>query len=108
MVLPSTSRRKLKLISGSATRDGLPKLSHSFPRPFVEAGHLVDHPAAIAVLQVEELVEVPMEVIGQVGDLLPELAFRVPDQATDASIETKGAPGSMVSNTLGSPKFTMR
>jgi hypothetical protein len=50
---------------------------HSLPRPFVEFADLLQQPDAVAVLQVEQRVEGPVQVVRQVGDLLPDLLGRV-------------------------------
>jgi len=43
----------------------------------VEAGHLLDETDAIGVLKIEQAVEVPVDVIGEVHDLIPQRVFRV-------------------------------
>src|SRR5690606_18602357 len=43
-----------------------------FPCPSVEVGHRTDQPGPIGVLEVEQHVQVPVEVVRQVGQLVPE------------------------------------
>jgi hypothetical protein len=45
----------------------------SLPGPFVQVGHLLQEPDPVAVFEVEQLAESPVQVVGQVGDLLPDL-----------------------------------
>jgi hypothetical protein len=47
------------------------------PCAFVQAAHLPKEADAVAVFQVEQPVEVPVQVVGQEGDLLPELVVCV-------------------------------
>jgi hypothetical protein len=47
------------------------------PCAFVQAAHLPQEADAVAVFQVEQPVEVPVQVVGQEGDLLPELVVCV-------------------------------
>jgi hypothetical protein len=47
------------------------------PCAFVQAAHLLQEADPVAVFQVEQPVEIPVQVIGQEGDLLPELVLRV-------------------------------
>jgi hypothetical protein len=47
------------------------------PCAFVEAAHLSQEADAVAVFQVEQPVEIPVQVVRQEGDLLPELVVRV-------------------------------
>jgi hypothetical protein len=47
------------------------------PCAFVEATHLPQETDAVAVFQVEQPVEVPVQVVRQEGDLLPDLVVRV-------------------------------
>jgi len=51
---------------------------HSLPRAFVQAGHPFEQPDAVAVFEVQQGVEAPVQVIGEVRDLLPDLVDRVP------------------------------
>jgi len=50
---------------------------HSLPCAFVQSAHLAQQPDPVAVLQVEQLVEAPVQVIRQVGDLLPQFLVGV-------------------------------
>jgi len=43
------------------------------PGPFVQVGHLLQEPDPVAVFEVEQLAESPVQVVGQIGDLLPDL-----------------------------------
>jgi len=47
------------------------------PCAFVQAADLLEQADAITVLQVEQPVEVPVQVIRQEGDLLPQLVVGV-------------------------------
>jgi len=38
----------------------------------------LQQPHPVGVLEVEELIEIPVEVVREVSDLLPEVALRVP------------------------------
>jgi hypothetical protein len=48
------------------------------PCPFVQVAHLLQQPDPVAVLEIEQGVERPVQVVGEVGDLLPELVVCVP------------------------------
>jgi len=52
--------------------------AYSLPSPFVQVAHLLQQPDPVAVLEVEQGVERPVQVVGEVGDLLPELVVCVP------------------------------
>jgi len=47
------------------------------PCAFVQSAHLLEETDAVTVFQVEQPIEVPVQVIGQEGDLLPELVVCV-------------------------------
>jgi hypothetical protein len=47
------------------------------PRALVQPAYLLEQPDPIAVLKVEQVVEVPVQVVGEVGDLLPQLVLCV-------------------------------
>jgi hypothetical protein len=47
------------------------------PCALVQPAHLPQQPDPVAVLQVEQTVEVPVQVIGEIGDLLPEFVVCV-------------------------------
>jgi hypothetical protein len=47
------------------------------PRALVQTGHLVQQPDPVTVLQIEQTVEIPVQVVREVGDLLPQLVLRV-------------------------------
>jgi hypothetical protein len=49
----------------------------SLPCAFVQGTHLLEQPDAIAVLQVEQPVEIPVQVVREIGDLLPQLVVCV-------------------------------
>jgi hypothetical protein len=51
---------------------------HPLPRPFVELTDLLEQADPVAVLEVEQGVERPVQVVRQVGDLLPDLVLVVP------------------------------
>jgi len=50
---------------------------HSLPCAFVQAADLAQQPDPVTVLQVQQPVEVPVQVVGQVGDLLPQFVVGV-------------------------------
>src|SRR4051794_19351635 len=50
---------------------------YSLPRAFVQAADLLQEADPVAVLQVEQPVEVPVQVVRQEGDLLPQLVVGV-------------------------------
>src|SRR5581483_5792520 len=56
-------------------------LAHRLPGPFVEGSHGAHHPYSIEVFQVQQVVQRPVQVVGQVGDLLPQRVRRVPHHA---------------------------
>jgi hypothetical protein len=47
------------------------------PCAFVQAADLLQQADAVAVLQVEQPVEIPVQVVRQEGDLLPQLVVGV-------------------------------
>jgi len=47
------------------------------PCAFVQAAHLAQEADPVAVFQVEQPIEIPVQVVGQEGDLLPELVVCV-------------------------------
>jgi len=47
------------------------------PCAFVQAAHLTQEADPVAVFQVEQPIEIPVQVVRQKGDLLPELVVRV-------------------------------
>jgi hypothetical protein len=68
---------------GSMVRDrfgGMPSANaqRSFQCSLVQPGDLVDEPGPVRVLQVQQRPEVPVEVVGEVGDLSPQLLQWVP------------------------------
>jgi hypothetical protein len=50
---------------------------YSLPCAFVQAAHLAQQPDPVAVFEVEQPVEVPVQVVRQEGDLLPQLVMGV-------------------------------
>jgi hypothetical protein len=46
---------------------------YSLPCAFVQATDVPQEPDPVAVFQVEQAVEAPVQVISEVGDLLPQL-----------------------------------
>jgi hypothetical protein len=48
------------------------------PRAFVQPGDPLQQTDPIAVFEIEQRVETPVQVIGEVRDLLPDLVDRVP------------------------------
>jgi hypothetical protein len=57
-------------VRGSATL-------YSLPCAFVQSADLENQPDPVAVFEVEQAVEAPVQVVGEVGDLLPQLVGRV-------------------------------
>jgi hypothetical protein len=47
------------------------------PCAFVQAAHLLQEADPVAVFQVEQPIEIPVQVVSQESDLLPELILRV-------------------------------
>jgi hypothetical protein len=45
----------------------------SLPCPFVQAGHLFEQPDPVAVFEIQQWVESPVQVVREVRDLLPDL-----------------------------------
>jgi hypothetical protein len=58
------------MVRGSATL-------HSLPCAFVQSADLLEQADAVTVLQIEQPIEVPMQVVRQEGDLLPQLVMGV-------------------------------
>jgi hypothetical protein len=50
---------------------------HSLPRSFVEAAYLAQQPDPVPVLEVQQLVEAPVQVVREEGELLPQLVVGV-------------------------------
>jgi hypothetical protein len=57
-------------VYASATLDSL-------PRALVQPTDLLQQPDPVAVLEVEQPVKIPVQVVGEVGDLLPQLVLCV-------------------------------
>jgi hypothetical protein len=49
----------------------------SLPSALVQPADLLQQPDPVAVLEVEQAVEGPVQVVREVGDLLPQLVVRV-------------------------------
>jgi len=47
--------------------------SDSLPCPLVQAGDLLEQPDPVAVFEVQQGVQTPVQVVREVSDLLPEL-----------------------------------
>jgi hypothetical protein len=45
----------------------------SLPRALVQAGDLLEQPDPVAVFEIQQGVQAPVQVVRQVGDLLPDL-----------------------------------
>jgi hypothetical protein len=56
---------------GSGVRVGLGTSPHLIPRAFVEIGHLSQKLPAVAMLQIQQNVEIPVQVIGEIADFTP-------------------------------------
>jgi hypothetical protein len=50
---------------------------HSLPCAFVQPADLAQQPDAVTVFEVEQAVEIPVQVVRQEGDLLPQLVVGV-------------------------------
>jgi hypothetical protein len=61
---------------GSGVRAPL-GISQFLPCSSVQSGDLLQQPHPVAVLEVEQVVQPPMQVVGQVAQLLPELVYRI-------------------------------
>jgi hypothetical protein len=48
------------------------------PGAFVQGAYLLQQPDPVTVFEVEQGVERPVQVVGEVGDLLPQFVVRVP------------------------------
>jgi hypothetical protein len=57
-------------------RSSLP-IDDRLPGSFVQRGDLSQKPDAVAVLEREQFVEAPVQVVREIRDLLPELVLRV-------------------------------
>src|SRR2546427_1961586 len=66
---PSTSKMKLPAIRMPPAASG--KFPHLLPGALVQAGDTGQQPGPIPVFEVEQGVELPVQVIGEVGDLIP-------------------------------------
>src|SRR3954452_10280037 len=90
---PSTSNRKFELTGTSppkpiATSDiGTDRL----PGARVQRRHRSDEPSPVGVLEVEQLFEVPVKVVGEVRHLLPQGLCRVPDHLGVAGTSSMAA-----------------
>jgi hypothetical protein len=73
--MPSTVNTNLPTKGGSALC-ALATL-YSLPCPFVQAADLLQQPDPVTVLQVEQAIQIPVQVIGEVDDLLPQLVLCV-------------------------------
>jgi len=51
---------------------------HSLPGSFVQTADLAQQPDPVPVLEVQQLLETPMQVVREEGDLLPQLVGGVP------------------------------
>jgi len=71
MVSPSTSNTNLPAKGGSVPR--VSATVHSLPRAFVQVADLAEQPDPVAVLEVQQPVQVPVQVVGEIGHLLPQL-----------------------------------
>ena len=84
--VPSVSRK----VPGSATRCGL---LHFLTQPLVDRADLLDEAATVAVLQLHDLFQRPVEVVGDEGYLLVELfegvAYDSPGEPTSMSTSNR-------------------
>jgi hypothetical protein len=71
MVMPSTVNTNFPAKGGSIVRELA--TNDSLPRALVQAGDLFEEPDPIAVFEIQQGVEAPVQVVRQVGDLLPDL-----------------------------------
>ncbi|GIE89667.1 hypothetical protein Are01nite_61470 [Actinoplanes regularis] len=51
---------------------------HSLPGSFVQAADFGQQPDAVPVFEIQELVEAPVQVVREKGELLPQLVGGVP------------------------------
>jgi hypothetical protein len=75
MVRPSISKVNLPTNGGSTVCASA--TLHSLPCAFVQAADLLQQADAVPVFQVEQPVEIPVQVVRQEGDLLPQLVVGV-------------------------------
>src|SRR3954453_9049612 len=47
-------------------------LAPRLPGPLVEGSHRAHHPYSVEMFQIQQVVQRPVQVIGEVGDLLPQ------------------------------------
>src|SRR5262245_55319824 len=73
---PSTSKRNVAAVTRSPSKLSL-GMAQRLPRPIVQVGDRPDQPGAVTVDQIEEVIEIPVQVVREVGDLVPERLFRV-------------------------------
>jgi hypothetical protein len=72
MVMPSTVNTNLPTKGGSTERCAL-LTDDPLPETLVQRTNLLEQPDTIAVFEVEQLIEAPVQVIRQVCDLPPDL-----------------------------------
>jgi hypothetical protein len=51
---------------------------NSLPGTLVQLGDLLEEPDPVAVFEVEQPIETPVQVVGEIEDLPPDLVDRVP------------------------------
>ena len=69
---PSTSTRKVAAVTRSPSKPSLVDIAQRLPGPLVQLGDAGDQARPVGVLQVEQRVEIPVQVVGEVGDLVPQ------------------------------------
>ena len=71
---PSTSNRNVAAVTRSASKLSS-GIEHRLPRAFVHVGHQADQSSPVGVVEIEQPIEIPVEVVRQVGDLAPQRRF---------------------------------
>src|SRR2546430_2120993 len=71
IVRPSTVKTNFPAKGGSTVRELA--TNDSLPRTLVQAGDLFEEPDPVAVFEIQQGVEAPVQVVREVGDLLPDL-----------------------------------
>jgi len=74
--LPAITNLNRPVKGGSGVL-GSPLTRQLVPSTVIQVGYLLKQADAITMLEVEQPVEIPMEVVSQIGDLLPQVIGRI-------------------------------
>src|SRR3954451_14437828 len=88
---PSISSKNRDPTARSPPTPSLGIALHRLPRPGVERRDGPHQSGAVVVLEIQELIEVPVQVVGEVRQLLPERLGRVPHHRPVAGISSIAA-----------------